>query len=64
MFLAELNRGGLWAPQEHTSQLCILCWRIFSENKNTTLRFLDASYQSGIFCDVIDIATGEQFDLT
>ena len=48
-FTAQINRGGLFAPQEHVLYLGQMCWRVYFELKETPalkLKMLQANRQS------------------
>lgn len=65
-FVQEINRGGLLCPQEHIFNLGILCWRVFFEIKETeSLKhlFLMCQHHRQLFCDIMDIVVGENFDI-
>lgn len=65
-FLIEASRGGLWEPQQHLFQLGLFCWRVFSELKTTAelkALFLQASNQRELFCEIMEITMGENFEI-
>ena len=61
-FTAQINRGGLFAPQEHVFYLGQLCWRVYFELKETPalkLKMLQANQQRPVFCALIHIFVDE-----
>ena len=64
-FLDSVNRGGLVKPTDVTFMLCIHCWRVFEELRNSSqlqLEFLRSANHLLVFKKFVDKVTdGEYF---
>ena len=63
VFLNSVNRGGLARPTDYTFLLCVHCWRVFEdirESRDLMKQFLGAGCQRSLFSKIIDRLTANQ----
>ena len=58
-FFNEINRGGLWKPNENTFRVGTLCWQVFSElsvsRNEVRQQFLSSLNQRRVFQEIINV---------
>jgi len=63
VFLNSVNRGGFARPTDYTFLLCVHCWRVFEdirESRDLMKQFLGAGWQRALFSKIIDHLTANQ----
>ena len=61
-FFNDINRGGLWKPNEQTFRVGTLFWKVFSVSKNKLQQqFLLSLNQRRVFQEIVNVFFYENF---